>query len=360
MQTPSSVYQPPEGFLTPFIDESKASPSNVCPESQRPQSALTSVETPSSVYQPSEGFITPFKGECEATPREKLNSFLASRDISPIRYSMITPWNETSERTKRFHTRKARQVVMAALEEIAPQSAEMLLSAMGSSKEDCDDIDSTLMGVLAECYENAAHWSTQRQILSIMADKVSYKVVQRWIPNLTRYRYNIARHHILLHGRGTVVPQVKAARVSIPPEKLDHFIAFITSAHVMQDLPFGEKTLKLSSNAEIKIPNVVRSMIPAQIVKQYESFCYETNFAPMSRSTLCRILQVCSASVRKSLQGLDYVSAEGAKAFDDLADVTHAIGTDHVEGASWENNQNEKLKQAKRYLKGDYKVGYII
>ena len=76
------------------------------------------METPSSVYQPSEGFITPFKGECEATPREKLNSFLASRDISPIRCSMITPWNEASERTKRHHTRKARQAVMAALEEI--------------------------------------------------------------------------------------------------------------------------------------------------------------------------------------------------------------------------------------------------
>lgn len=101
-------------------------------------------------------------------------------------------------------------------------------------------------------------------------------------------------------------------------------------------------------------------MIPAQIVKQYKSFCYETNFAPKSRSTLCRTLQVCSTSVRKSFQGLDYVSAEGAKAFDDLADVTHAIGTNHVEGASWEKNHNEKLKQAKRYFKGDYKVSYII
>ena len=38
----------------------------------------------------------------------------------------------------------------------------------------------------------------------------------------------------------------------------------------------------------------------------------------MSRSTLCKVLSVCSASTRKSLLGLDYISAAGAEAFDEL------------------------------------------
>ena len=59
----------------------------------------------------------------------------------------------------------------------------------------------------------------------------------------------------------------------IAPQKLDHFLAFITSTHIIQDLPFGEKTLKLSSNAEIKVPNVVRSLMPEQIVLQYLGYC---------------------------------------------------------------------------------------
>ena len=212
-----------------------------------------------------------------------------------------------------------RQVVIAALEEIAPHSAEMLLNSLQSSnyKEDERDIDSTLMGVLVECYQNASHWSTRRQILSIMADKVSFKVVKTWIPNLSRYRYNIARHHILLHGRGSTVPLVENRRMKVSPEKLDHFLTFITSPYVMQDLPFGEKT----SNTKIKVPNVVRTMVPELIVQQYQSYCQETGFVPMSCTTLCRILKVCSACHRKSLQGLGYVSAEGAKAFEELADV---------------------------------------
>ena len=105
----------------------------------------------------------------------------------------------------------------------------------------------------------------RRQILSIIADKVSYKEIQKWIPDISRYRYNIAIHHRLLHGRGSVVPVHSTAWIHVSPEKLDHFLSFITSAHIVQDLPFGEKSVKLSSNVQVKVPNVIRTMIPAQI-----------------------------------------------------------------------------------------------
>ena len=192
-----------------------------------------------------------------------------------------------------------------------------------------------------------------------MADKVSFKDLRRWLPNLTRFRFNIARHHLLLHGRGSSVPTVKSTRMYIAPEKLDHFLAFITSTHILQDLPFGEKTLKLSSGSEIKVPNVVRSIIPEHIVLQYVSYCRDTGFTPMSRSTLCKVLKVCSASTRKSLQGLDYVSAAGAKAFKYLEEVIEKIGDDYGKGLTWAKQQKEKLQIAKRYLKGDYKVTFF-
>ena len=103
--------------------------------------------------------------------------------------------------------------------------------------------------------------------------------------------------------------------------------------YVMHDLPFGEKTLRLSSNTKIKIPNIVRTMIPEQIVQQYQSYCHETGFVPMSHSTLCRILKVCLASVHNSLRGLEYVSAEGAKAFEISADVIDKLGTTMAKGS---------------------------
>ena len=110
-----------------------------------------------------------------------------------------------------------------------------------------DDRDCMLLEALTACYENASHWSSRRKIPSILADKVSFKTVQQWIPDITRYRYSIARHHLLLHGRGVdLSPQIHV-RIKVSPEKLDHFLAFITSARVIQDFPFGEKTLKTRS-----------------------------------------------------------------------------------------------------------------
>ena len=85
------------------------------------------LETPWSLYQPSES-----SSDSEETvrgtrsSRDKLNKFLASRDISPVRSQLKMPWDMASDRTQRFHIRKTKQVVDAALGEIAPQDAEKL------------------------------------------------------------------------------------------------------------------------------------------------------------------------------------------------------------------------------------------
>jgi len=106
----------------------------------------------------------------------------------------------------------------------------------------------------------------------------------------------------------------------VSQEKLAHFLDFITGPHIIQDLPFGE-IVSLSTKEVIKIPNVVRNMIPERIVQQYQAYSKEENVTPLSRSTLLRVLQVCPASTRKSLQGIDYISSAGAQAFDNLESV---------------------------------------
>ena len=93
------------------------------------------------------------------------------------------------QRTRRYHTHKAKQVVSAVLEEIAPQDPDnlwtSLVNAQPSLKES-EPQDTVLLGLLSECYLNADHWSTKRQILSIIADHVSFNTVQKWIPGITR------------------------------------------------------------------------------------------------------------------------------------------------------------------------------
>ena len=103
----------------------------------------------------------------------------------------------------------------------------------------------------------------------------------------------------------------------------------------------------LSNKEVLEVPNVVRNMIPERIV---------VNATPLSRSTLIRILQVCSASTRKSLQGLDYISSAGAEAFENLESVVDRLKESMELDVTWVRQQKESLKSGKRYLKSDYKV----
>ena len=139
--------------------------------------------------------------------------------------------------------------------------------------------------------------------------------------------------------------------------QLDHFLDFITSTHVIQDLPFGQKSIKLSTKEVITVPNVIRMMVPESIVKQYLAYSCESGFTTLSRSKLLRILNVCSASVRTSLQGLDYIRCAGSQAFDDLHDVVNRLG-DSFMGMTWARKQKERLQSAKRYLKGEFKLNF--
>ena len=101
-------------------------------------------------------------------------------------------------------------------------------------------------------------------------------------------------------------------------------------------------------------------MIPERIVQQYQQYCCETNFEPMSKRTLQRVLAVCSSSVRKSLQGLDNFSAQGAEAFDHLEKLVDKL-VDCGKTQQWAREIKQQLRLSKQYLKGDYKVGaYFI
>ena len=301
---------------------------------------------------------TPHRSQVDAAkePLKKLNDFLASLDVSPVRHKLSVPWESANERTKRRYRRKAKQSVQEVLEVIAPGQSDKLLTTLGESlPSERIQAEEEILQALAESYLNATHWSTRRQILSILADKLSLKELTHYIPGVTPYRFNIARHHRLLHGRGAIVPTDITRSMKVDFAKVDHFLDFITSSHIVQDMPFGEKMLKLSTGEVIKTPNVVRMLIPERITQQYFQFCTETNFTPMSKRTQLRVLDVCSASVPTSLQGLDNFSAQGSKAIEDLSEIVDKIA-DQAKSQAWAKEMKQTLRSAKQYLRSDYKV----
>jgi len=99
---------------------------------------------------------------------------------------------------------------------------------------------------------------------------------------------------------------------------VDHFIEYISRPEFVQDVAFGTKALKLDLGEKIIIPAVIRTVIPSRIIRQYLDYFKEQEFEPASQRSLCRLIEVCSASMQKSLQGLDNTTAEGTEAFDQV------------------------------------------
>ena len=83
-------------------------------------------------------------------------------------------------RTKQSHVSKAKVAVVAALNVIAPGGAGHLREAWKASNsvelqigEECP-ADKRYLEALAETYQNASRWDTRRQVLSVMADLVTF------------------------------------------------------------------------------------------------------------------------------------------------------------------------------------------
>ena len=297
---------------------------------------------------------------------KKLNEYLVSTNIAPVTQPWME-WDKVSDSTKRRYTKQTVEIVSSVLHTLSPNDPGSLWQAIVSSPAmnkalELDDFSKTArdyLQALTEAYNQAHGWDTRRQILSIMSGVASFKAVSGFIPGLTRYRFTLANMHRLQYGRGAPVPHQPSPRIRVDQQQLDHFLSFITSPHLVQDLPFGQKTLKLSSGKLIEIPNVIRTMIPQRIARQYSHYCKETNFKSFSERTMLRVLAECKASVRKSLQGLDYFAVDGARAFEDLDNLVRQLG-DLGQGRDWQVQHIELLKAAKSYIKGDFKVTLFV
>ncbi|CAB4022439.1 Hypothetical predicted protein, partial [Paramuricea clavata] len=89
---------------------------------------------------------------------------------------------------------------------------------------------------------------------------------------------------------------------------------------------------------------------------RYQKHCTKTEFSPLSRATLFRILNVREASQRKSLYGLDNTAADGSSAFDSMENILNSLQQASNEKISWYEETRKSLRAGKKYLKTDFRV----
>ncbi|XP_071136891.1 uncharacterized protein [Mytilus edulis] len=104
--------------------------------------------------------------------------------------------------------------------------------------------------------------------------------------------------------------------------------------------------------------HLLRSTCMCVVFTKFSQLGHVTDFSPLSRATLFKILAACPASKRTNLKGLDNVAADGALGFETLLSTLSSI-----ERYVSDNDKliqlkecREKLLAAKLYLKTDFKA----
>lgn len=279
--------------------------------------------------------------------------------------TLNTSWDDISSTQKKYYSRKAKEVISTALSIISPGQEEELwnyikpealpgIDATGSANKLYFNGNEGLVNVLIKAYNQAETWQIKRQILSLFANDFTRTELQELIPGLSKWRIDQARLHATEAGKGQPVSTQPLFRQRIEQAKVDHFLHYISQPEFVQDVAFGTKTIKLDSGEKLLIPAVIRTMIPSRIIHQYKSYCAFQQFQPASDRSLWRMLQVCSASMQKSLQGLDNLTAEGTEAFDNALKIVDFLVVNGA-GEQWGKDARMQLVEGRRYLKTDYK-----
>ena len=275
------------------------------------------------------------------------------KTIEPLTFRLQCEWDVATNNEQLKCKEKVDEACQVICKVIAPNASEQLLHAYQQSARKDSEIDA-----LTTAYKNAPTKTLKTQILSIYASKYSYDELKRIhapFENLSERQIKKARKHAKIVGAGMAIEKTQFHRVRIDLAKLNHFLSFIDQPFFYQDVAYGTRNLKLESGEKLVMPNVVRTVGRSTMIELYFKQCTEEGFNPLGRSSLYRILKVCEASQRKSLQGLDNIAASGADGFDALQKVV-----DILEGCGanpkWCDNARKGLKSGKRYLKTEYRA----
>ena len=164
--------------------------------------------------------------------------------------------------------------------------------------------------------------------------------------NCSKYRIEQARE-MVSSKNSMIFPEKKKkiSRCRMDMRKVEHFIDFIFSNGLLQDVAYGVTKLKYNSGDEQTIPHMILTSKYSHTIAFYQQSCFELSYTPLSESTLWRILHAIKPSHRTSLAGLDDTTAMGMNGFDTLKQISERLQRKDIVAS---------LEKSKRYLKLHY------
>ena len=170
-------------------------------------------------------------------------------------------------------------------------------------------------------FEIAPNTKIQKQLLSLVPEKYSKEIIMNAF-GVSRYLVDASRKHAKESGIGMLLETKPIFRDRLDKNLIDGFLEFVTQDEYLQDVAYGDRTIKITKDISIVMPNVIRKASHTKIIDDYKLFYGEKS---LSRSVCYKILDECSASFSKCLQGLDNMMADGMYAFENLEKTLNSL-----------------------------------
>ena len=285
------------------------------------------------------------------------NQLTTMLGISPIHWQVTkTPASKLGERSKDDLRKKLFQVKEAAVrvlaEGIAPTQGENLIQVLHECAEDPDeDVPSDIRHQINVYKESDSQGKLV--ILSLLdQEKYTKEQIQTYF-GCTKYAVDKARR-LKKTSKGLAFPETKQKirRNRLNISKCEHFLEFLFSSGIVQDVAYGVANVRFDSGSVQKIPNAILTTKYSHAIAFYLEICRKCEYESLSESTLWRILRTLKPSQRKSLAGLDDITAAGMNGFSQLIKF--------VDDRKRFKDISDRLERGKRYLKTNYQQNCSI
>ena len=267
--------------------------------------------------------------------------------VSPLKWRVSKPLDDVHDSGIRYFKRKREEFIAAAEKHFdsyfAPGQPQDKIAKVLYNKDDPsipDDLEP-----LVENYMNSDSFG-KLVVLSLVNHEIHTKAEIMEIFGCSKNKVDQARS-LRAKQLGVFRPEERRfTRNRLNTNMCEHFIEFIFSSGLLQDVAYGTTTITFDSGDTQSVPQAVLQCKYSHLIEYYKKFCAENNVNHLSESSLWKILKAIKPSRRKSLAGLDDITAEGMNGFEFLSEV---IKKYHLE-KDWAH----KLERAKRYLKISY------
>ena len=259
---------------------------------------------------------------------------------------------QLSDRTKNNYRTKYYKLKQSLKEKFAEaaapgQEAEFWMEILGpdnDSSED-DEVPSELENLLTKYRDCDDDDAIEKLVILSLINKSSY--THDYICNLCRCTKYMLKKAVALSKEKWHIPEKEViTRERLDVSKCEHFLQFVFSSGMIQDVAYGRRKLKFDSGDVQDIPKAILTCKYSHAIGTYLDLCEKNGFVPLNETSLWRILRELKPSQQKSLSGLDDILSAGMNGFQVLINYAKKCLPNLIKSNTLENG--------KQYFKTKY------